>query len=144
MNIFFDVDYTIQGVDGSLRPGTSEVFNRLVKDGHTLFIWSGVGDRTSDVRRHQLEGYVSGVFEKPINDFEAGLTRFNVTVRPDFVIDDYPEIVGVFGGTVIRPYYFPSATDGEMERVYQVIDEYARTGASSDSMFRQPNGGTPA
>ena len=141
MNIFFDVDYTIQGVDGSLRPGTGEVFERLVRDGHALFIWSGVGDRTADVERHRLQQYVSGVFEKPIRDYEAGLSLFKVTVRPDFVIDDYPEIVGVFGGTVIRPYYFPSASDGEMERVYKVINEYAATGASSDSMFRQPNGG---
>jgi hypothetical protein len=144
LNIFFDVDYTIQGVDGSLRPGTSDVFDRLVRDGHTLYIWSGVGDRSADVKRHQLQSYVSGVFEKPINNFETGLARFNVTVKPDFVIDDYPEIVGVFGGTMIRPYYFPSASDGEMERVYEVIDEYARTGASSDSMFRQPNGGHTA
>ena len=57
------------------------------------------------------------------------------------MIDDYPEIVTVFGGTMIRPYFFPSTSDDEMERVYRIIDEYARTGTSTDAMFRDPNGG---
>ena len=30
LDIFFDVDYTILGLDGSLRPWTREVFERLV------------------------------------------------------------------------------------------------------------------
>ena len=29
MNIFFDVDYTILGVDGSLRPGTINAFKNI-------------------------------------------------------------------------------------------------------------------
>ena len=140
MNVFFDVDYTILGVDGSLRPGTREVFERLLEDGHRVYVWSGVGDRTSDVRRHGLTDVVSGVFEKPLSNFEEGLVEKGVSVRPDFVVDDYPQIVGVFGGVVVRPYYFPSASDDELERVYRIVTEFAQNGHSEDSAFRSPSG----
>ena len=42
MNIYFDVDYTLIAMDGSLRPGTTEVFESLLEDGHFIYIWSGV------------------------------------------------------------------------------------------------------
>ncbi len=140
MNIFFDVDYTILGVDGSLRPGTRDVFRRLVADGHALFVWSGVGVRTAEVQEHDLQEFVSGLFQKPLQEFEAGLRTFGVAVRPDFVIDDYPEIVGAFGGVVVRPYYFPTANDREMERVYRIATEYARNGYAKGVTPRQDDG----
>ena len=52
MNIFFDVDYTILGLDDSLRPGTKETFRKLIDDGHSIYIWSGVGLRWEVVRKH--------------------------------------------------------------------------------------------
>lgn len=128
MNIFFDVDYTILAVDGKLRPGTRDVFERLVGDGHSVFVWSGVGIRTADVTRHGLEDLVTGVYQKPLQDFEAGLQTFGVPVRPDFVIDDYPEIVEAFGGVMVRPYFFSSAEDREMERVYDAIAQIDTAG----------------
>jgi hypothetical protein len=143
LNIFFDVDYTILAVDGSLRPNTHEVFERLAADGHRIYIWSGMGVRTAEVRRHGLEGHVVDVFEKPLHDYEARLSLFNVNITPEFVIDDYPEIVGVFGGVVVRPYYFPVAGDDEMERVYRIADEFSKTGRSDDGAFRLRNGGQP-
>lgn len=125
MNIFFDLDYTILAVDGSLRPGTREIFRQLVADGHRVFVWSGVGIRTADVERHRLDEYVAGVFKKPIQDFEAGLKGFGITERPDFVVDDYPEIVDAFGGVQVRPYFFRAADDDEMERVYRAVTDGA-------------------
>ena len=71
MNIFFDIDYTIMGADGSLRHNTEATFRKLLDDGHSLFIWSGVGVRTADVKRFGLLGYVGGVFQKPLEDYEA-------------------------------------------------------------------------
>ena len=141
MDIFFDVDYTILAVDGSLRPGTDETFRRLSSDGHRVFVWSGIGLRTDEVRRHGLEPYVADVFQKPLSDFEARLDSFGVSHRPDFVVDDYPEIVGVFGGVVVRPYYFPVDGDDEMLRVYRIATEYAELGYSQDSAFRPANRG---
>ena len=43
MKIFFDVDYTILGLDDTLRPNTKETFQRLLDDGHEIHIWSGMG-----------------------------------------------------------------------------------------------------
>ena len=142
LNIFFDMDYTILAVDGSLRPGTREVFAQLVADGHRLFVWSGVGIRTSDVRRHSLEEYVDGVFKKPIQDFESGLVAFGVTPRPDFVIDDCPQIVDAFGGVLVRPYFFRAPEDNEMELVYRVVTDYALNGHSESIAFRPATDGT--
>ena len=142
LNIFFDVDYTLLSMDGSLRPGTREVFQRLIDDGHRLYIWSGVGMRTADVQRHELEEFVSGIFQKPLENFEEGLETFGVTVRPDFVIDDYPEIVGAFGGVVARPYYFKAFEDNEMERIYKIVSEYVETGHSDEVGFRPGNNGS--
>ncbi len=144
MNIFFDVDYTLLAVDGSLRPNTHEVFEKLAAEGHRIYIWSGVGVRTAEVRRHGLEEHVVDVFQKPLNDFEAGLEVFNVDVTPEFVVDDYPEIVGFFGGVVVRPYYFALAGDDEMQRVYRIADDFSKTGHSDDSAFRRRRSGGPS
>ena len=142
MNIFFDVDYTLLAMDNSLRPGTREVFEKLIADGHKLFIWSGVGLRTAEIEKHNLSEFVSDIFVKPIHDFEAGLEKFNVTTRPDFVIDDYPEIVDVFTGVLVRPYFFRSAEDDEMDRVYTIIKDYVETGHSKLVGFRPGVNGT--
>ena len=70
MNIFFDVDETILGYDGSLRPLVAEVFGRLIDEGHRIYVWSGVrtGDtiRTEVVEPYALEPYVTDCFRKPL------------------------------------------------------------------------------
>ena len=130
LKIFFDVDYTLLAVDGSLRPGTRSAFERLVADGHEVFIWSGVGIRSDDVERHDLQSLVSGVYKKPIYDFVNGLELLKVPHWPDFVIDDYPEIVETFGGVLAKPYFFRSEADDEMEHIYAIINDFVATGAS--------------
>ena len=136
MNIFFDVDYTILAVDNSLRPGTRDVFDKLVSDGHKVYIWSGVGIRTAEVRRHKLDDVVSGVYQKPIEDFEAGLVTWGVDVRPDFVIDDHPEIVTCFGGFICRPYYFKNPDDDEMRQIYDTVSQLTNGGQPEHTAFR--------
>ena len=135
MNIFFDVDYTIMGADGSLRHRTEEVFQKLLDDGHNIYIWSGAGNRTQDIRRLGLEGYVSKVFLKPLEDFENGMKTFGVDVWPEFIIDDHPEIVKNFGGFVCRPYYFRNAKDDEMDIIYGVISDVINAGNSEHSAY---------
>ena len=119
MNIFFDVDYTLMGADGSLRHRAEEVFQQLLDDGHKIYIWSGAGNRTQDIRRLGLEDYVSKVFLKPLEDFESGMKTFGVDVRPEFIIDDHPEIVKNFGGFLCRPYYFRNAKAAPGPRHHQ-------------------------
>jgi hypothetical protein len=114
VNVFFDVDETLIAYDGSLRPGTRSVFERLVSDGHHVYVWSGRGVRTSEVHRAGLGDLVSGIYQKPLSDFAAGLTRCGIPVRPEFVIDDYPGIVEFFGGLCIRPYHGGAQADNEL------------------------------
>ena len=83
MNIFFDVDETLIAYDGSLRPGSRSVFERLVSDGHHVYVWSGRGIRTSEVHRTGLGDLVSGIYQKPLSDFKAGLARCGIPVLPD-------------------------------------------------------------
>ncbi|MSQ13748.1 MAG: hypothetical protein EXR47_06435 [Dehalococcoidia bacterium] len=142
MNIFFDVDYTIISYDGTLRPGVKEVFEQLKQDGLDIYVWSGMGIRWNVVRTHGLAPFVSGVYEKPIQNYveavNAMLTRQELPVRPEFVVDDYPEIVTALGGMAIRPFWAVDMRDREMERVYRIVCDYRRTGTSSDTAFRPP------
>lgn len=128
MNIFFDMDYTLLGVDGNLRPGALDVMRRLKEDGHTLYVWSGAGTRCSEVRRLNLDPLVTDCFAKPLDKLSAGLGHLKLPVTPDLVIDDHPEIAAALGGIWARPYLFDNDGDGEMERLYQIIGEHAKTG----------------
>ena len=124
MNIFFDVDQTILGQDGSLRPLVEDIFRRLVDDGHRIFVWSGVRTadvvRTDVVERHGLAAYVADCFRKPVFDYRQQWLRRGLGVQPDFCVDDYPEIVQAFGGVLVKPYLSARA-DADLERVYQAI-----------------------
>jgi hypothetical protein len=136
VNIFFDVDYTILSSDQLLRRGTRATFARLVDDGHQVYIWSGQGIRWSVVRRYDLEAYVSGVFAKPLADFAAGLLQLGVSPVPDFVVDDYPEIVKYFGGYFIPEFYWSHDDDDELESVYKVIVDFAAHGHTGHPRWR--------
>jgi|TARA_Y100000310_G_scaffold320776_1_gene377552 hypothetical protein len=143
LNVFFDVDYTILAVDGSLRPRTRETFELLVNDGHSIYIWSGVGLRKWEVKKHDLESFVTGIYQKPIQDFVAGLEEMKVPLWPDFVIDDYPEIVDVFGGILVQPYFFKSDSDDQMDRIYSIITEFVETGESGRVGYRAATAARP-
>jgi hypothetical protein len=122
MNIFFDVDATILGgFDGSLRPGVVELFERLRAEGHTIYIWSGVGLRWDDIDRHNLRPLIETCFHKPRYDHHEQMVALGVTVQPDFVIDDHAEVVQAFGGITCYPFYYFDERDRDMERVYLAI-----------------------
>ena len=135
MNVFFDMDYTIfGGMDGSLRPGTLEVFEELVGLGHDLYIWSGVGVRWEEVRRAGLEPFIKGVYRKPLSEFSEGLERFAIPVVPDFVIDDYPGIVQHFGGYYIKEYISRDPNDDAMYSIRAQIDSYLEMRAAATTV----------
>jgi hypothetical protein len=128
MNIFFDVDGTIVGsYDVKLRPMVREVFEQLRADGHTIYVWSGVGLRWEEIDRHDLRSLIAGCFWKPRWDHQARLPELGVNVLPDFVVDDHAEVVAAFGGVTVWPFDYYDPKDREMERVYRVIREAART-----------------
>ena len=143
MKIFFDVDYTILGLDDTLRPGTKETLQKLTDDNHQVYIWSGMGERWEVVERHQLTPLVSGVYEKPTHHFHERLEELAVPFEPDFVIDDYPEVVAAFGGVWVPPYFFQRNGDAEMDRVYRIFCDFAATGSSDDSQYRAKGSQVP-
>ena len=132
MNIFFDVDGTIVGsYDVKLRPMVREVFEQLRADGHTIYIWSGVGLRWKEIDLHCLRPLIEACYWKPRWDHRERLAELGVDVFPDFVIDDHQEVVAAFGGVTVHPFDFYDPRDREMERVYRIISERAlnrRTG----------------
>ena len=136
MRIFFDVDYTILGLDDTLRHGTKETFQKILDDGHEIHIWSGMGERWEVIEKHELKEYISGVYEKPTDKFDERFVELKVPVAPDFVIDDYPEIVAHYGGVWVPPYFFSRSVDNQLERIYNVIKEFAETGTSEDKQYR--------
>jgi hypothetical protein len=126
LNIFFDVDYTIISWDGTLRPHTREVFEQLKADGHTIYLWSGVGIRREVVNQHKLHDLVTDCFMKPTWDYKNALTRLNVPLVPDFVIDDHNGVVSAFGGYWISRFDgYPGYQDEEMKKVYEAIRAHA-------------------
>ncbi len=136
MKIFFDVDYTILGLDDSLRPNTIETFQKLKDDGHDIYIWSGMGERWEVIEKFDLHRFVSGVYEKPTHHFHERLEELNVPFEPEFVIDDYPEVVHAFGGVWVPPYFFARNVDQQMDRIYAIINDFIRDGASEDRQYR--------
>jgi hypothetical protein len=133
MNIFFDCDYTIIAVDGKLRPGVRELFGRLKDDGHTIYVWSGAGIRWRDLQRHGLESYVTDCFHKPLFDYRRRMKLLGVTIEPDMVIDDYPDIVSALGGIRVKAYLFEKKSDTEMEKLYPIISALSTNGHSPDA-----------
>jgi len=132
LNIFFDVDYTLITWDVKLRPGVHEVFTQLREDGHTIYLWSGVGPRWEVVRRFELQEHVTDCFWKPLYNHRERMAGLGVTVEPDFVIDDHQEIVAVFPGTRIDEPKIPLDRDREMWRVLDEIRAFAAAGGAAD------------
>jgi hypothetical protein len=124
VNIFFDVDFTLITWDNRLRPHVHDVFQQFIDDGHTVYLWSGMGERWEVVRENGLDELVAGCFEKPLYRHVERLEAMGVTVWPDFVIDDYPEPVEVFGGVQVTPPVSPLTNDREMWRVYEEFQAF--------------------
>jgi hypothetical protein len=123
VRIFFDVDETILGYDGSLRPNVREVFALLHSEGHQIYLWSAVGIRTEVVEKFALDAWVTACYRKPVGTALNIRSQFGLPVVPDFCIDDYPEPVAAFGGVLIPPYSY-AKDDDEMNRVYESIQQH--------------------
>lgn len=124
MRVFFDVDFTLIGVDQSLRPGTRETFRRLIEDGHKIYLWSGQRNPWHAINDHELHEFVSNCYRKPIEDHHNHIEFLNIPM-PDFCIDDNKEIIDIFGGYVVPPYIYPENPDDHMERIYHAVREFA-------------------
>ena len=64
------------------------------------------------------------------------MEELGVPLMPDFVVDDFPEIVAAFGGVWVPPYFFKRSSDDQMERVYRIFSDYSKSGHSDDLQYR--------
>lgn len=144
MNIFFDMDRTLLGLDETLRPGAADVLGELHRDGHTVYVWSG--NRSSraelrdEIRRHGLDRVVADCFLKPLYNYAQATRDAGLPVIPDLVVDDFPEVPRALGGIWVPPYRFllHSEDDDAMRRVYTIVMDYVRDGHSADERFCRP------
>ena len=118
LNVFFDVDNTLIMWNGKLRNHTREVFEALREEGHTIYIWSGVGIRRWDMRRHELDEMVEDYFIKPLDNHHEKLPALGVTIMPDYVIDDHRSVVDAFAG-----YHIPDEAGPDDEELLKVLEE---------------------
>ena len=118
LNVFFDVDNTLIMWNGKLRNHTEHVFQQLKDAGHTIYVWSGVGIRRWDMKRHDLDKYVTDYFIKPLEKHHEKLDSLGVPMIPDYVIDDHKTVVDAFGG-----YHIPDMAKPDDEELLKVLAE---------------------
>ncbi len=124
LNVFFDVDHTlVMPPNNTARRHAHDVFRRLTEQGHSIYIWSGLGDREWDMRRHGLDGFVTGYYTKPLFDYRRRLQELDIMVVPDFVIDDHPAVVADFDGYHISD--LGNGDDDELLEVLRLIEYHA-------------------
>lgn len=116
LNVFFDVDNTLIMWNGKLRNHTEHVFQQLKDAGHTIYVWSGVGIRRWDMKRHNLDQYVTDYFIKPLERHHEKLDALGVPMIPDYVIDDHKTVVDAFGG-----YHIPDMAKPDDEELLKVL-----------------------
>jgi hypothetical protein len=146
LNVFFDVDDTLISWNVKLRPDVAEVFAQLNRDGHTVYLWSGYGPRWEVVRRFELHEHVRDCFSKPLHDHHERLVELGVPFVPDYVVDDHPDIIAAFGGTLVFPAGKPFVEDREMWRAYDEITAFAASRAAeqaASSAMRQLGNAEP-
>jgi len=120
LNVFFDVDNTLIMWNGKLRPHTRDVFEALRNEGHKIYIWSGVGIRRWDMKRHELQDYVEDYFVKPLDRYrERAYTEFKVNVPIDYVIDDHPAVIDAFD----HGYYIADELKPNDRELLDVLDQ---------------------
>lgn len=136
LNIFFDVDDTIIfwiENQPQLRLGVRETFAALTADGHSLYLWSGVGIRTEIADLFGLWPWITQCFCKPKINPANRLAEFHISCHPDFVVDDYAEIVAEFDGTVIGRYRI-GETGAEFARVLREVRAFAADSAEDHAL----------
>ena len=120
MNIFFDTDFTLIGLNGSLRPYVREVFGALRDHGFTVYMWSGARVPWDIVTVFELGHLVKNCYSKPIEDHHNQIQLLSIP-DPHFCVDDNEGPIEVFGGYVVPPYIYVDQPDDHILRAYFAI-----------------------
>ena len=94
MVIVFDMDNTLADEFGAtLRPGMVALLERLLREKHTLVLWTNSKrDRARQIlRSHELQQYFStSIFRENYDPHEKGVPKDIRKIKGDFLIDDDP------------------------------------------------------
>ena len=138
LNVFFDVDNTLIMWNGKLRNHARQVFTELKNAGHEIYVWSGVGIRQWDMKRHDLDEFVTDYFIKPLEKHHEKLESLGVPMVPDFVIDDHKSVVDAFGG-----YHISDEAGPEDRELLEVLDMINAFALDRRDEVEQPGGNVP-
>lgn len=123
--ICLDVDDTLVDVQLRLRPLARELIVELYASGFEVHIWSGVGRRWEIVDRLGVRPYIAGCHLKPLSRYRERLADHGVPFVPDYVVDDYAEVVCIFGGWWIPPPLDPIDRDRRLlDVLYDIQDRF--------------------
>ncbi|HZU78114.1 MAG TPA: hypothetical protein VFA70_15205 [Dehalococcoidia bacterium] len=140
--ICFDVDDTLINWRLQARPFAREVIAELHRSGFEIHIWSGVGRRWDVIDRLDLRPFVSGCHTKPLYRHRERLAEHGIQFVPDYVIDDYAEVVEAFGGWWIPPPAHPIEDDRRLLDVLYDIQRHfgLPQGFRNSALALQPYG----
>ena len=103
------------------------MFSRLKEAGHSIYIWSGVGIRRFDMRLHGLDGYVDDYFVKPLYRYRDRSMEMDVTVMPDYVVDDHSQVVAAFD----HGYHIPDIARRDDRELLYILEEIEALAAAT-------------
>ena len=124
MIICFDVDLTLLAASHDrLRPHTRKVLRALRAEGHDVYVWSAGGrDYARQIcRQFGIDGLVLDAFGKD-----------EVTLNPDFVVDDDPEILQRFPGFLVKPYFAAAREDSALLDALDAFRHHAADGLAAE------------
>lgn len=123
--IFLDVDDTLVDWRFRLRPLARELIAELQASDFEVHIWSGMGKRWAIIDEHNLRPYIAGCHHKPLYAHRERLHEMGIDFVPDYVVDDYDEIVRVFGGWCIPSPKDPITDDRRLlDVLYNIQDRF--------------------
>lgn len=93
------------GEDNSIRPGVAFTLSRLKAEGHEVWAWSGDTRRAELLDACGLLELLHGVTIKPTSNYRGRARELCGDHEPQFVVDDHPQVVRMFGGLQLPSYY---------------------------------------
>jgi hypothetical protein len=103
--VYIDIDHTMVGEDNSVRPGVESTLSHLKNVGHELYAWSGDTTRKGLLQERGLLRLFQDVSLKPTSSYRQRARELCRGREPDFVVDDHAQVVRMFGGVHLAPYY---------------------------------------
>lgn len=146
MKIVFDLDNTISDDFGAtLRPGIISLLESLVKDEHTLILWthSKKWRATTVIKDYNLRKYFSKfMFREDYDPEGKGLGKDIRRVDGDLLIDDDPRQIDYVKGIgrkgfLVKSYHKGDKTDrSELEKLYSYIKKQSGVWGKISGVFR--------